>query len=115
MYYRLYNNVCECLWLCECTKQHNVCKYVKIPVVVCVHDWMCTRLAPPYIFSVCADVVSRLRVICTFGQPFPDRCTVCGCVVHLTAFKTERENETENTETYSCTAYKGIAYSFIIT
>lgn len=41
-----------------------------------------------YIFSVRADVVCRLRVVSTFGQPFADGCTVCGRVVHLTAFKT---------------------------
>lgn len=63
----------------------------EIAVFMYVHHCMCTCIDPSYIFSVCADVVSRLRVICTFGQPFPDCCTVCGRVVHLTAFKTETE------------------------
>lgn len=67
-------------------------QYIEIPVFLYVCDFMCTYIDQPYIFSVRADVVCRLRVICTFGQPFPDRCTVCGCVVHLTAFETEENN-----------------------
>ena len=58
---------------------------------------MCRHIDLSYIFSVCADVVSRLRVICAFCQPFADCCTVRGCMVHLTAFKTETEKETEIT------------------
>lgn len=52
----------------------------------------------PYIFSVCTNVVCSLGVVCTFGQPFPNGCTVCGCVVHLTAFKTKRDKTHKQTK-----------------
>lgn len=66
----------------------------EIPVFVNVHGCVCVYLS--YIFSVCADVVCCLRVVSTFGQPFADGCTVCGRVVHLTAFKTETAEGEKN-------------------
>lgn len=52
----------------------------------------------PYIFSVRADVVCRLRVVCAFGQPFADGGAVGGRVVHLPAFKTAATTDEEEQE-----------------
>lgn len=48
-----------------------------------------TDIALRTIFSVSTDVVGCFRVICTFGEPFPDGSTVCGCMVHLPTLKAE--------------------------
>lgn len=46
-----------------------------------------------YIFSVRTDIVGRLRVVGAFCEPLPDGRAVCGCVVHLTAFKTKNDEK----------------------
>ena len=45
---------------------------------------------PPktHIFSVCADIIGRLRVVSTFGQPFTDGAAVGGGAVHLATLET---------------------------
>lgn len=42
-----------------------------------------------HIFSVRTDVVGRLGIVCTFGQPPSDSRAVCWGVVHGPAFETE--------------------------
>lgn len=65
-----------------------------------------------YVFSVCTDVVGRLRVICTFRQPFADDSTVCGGVIHLSALKTEaRQTVNPNAHAITCTLSHQMYYA----